>query len=144
MGSNNSGKGVSMAAQMLSGLDPQTQKKVIDLMAKKDPLLTEVIQQKMISIDDLTSMTPTMISDLFKTIPIKKFSIALKLAQKETQDFFLSNVSKGMRDDILDNLNGVKLPKSDVEETHQEVMALVREMVSKGLIILNSSGDEYV
>lgn len=143
-GSNKKETGVNIAAKMLSGLDTQSQKRVIELMAKKDPKLTELIQQNMVRIDDLNTMTVSMIQDLFKKIKIDKFSVALKLASKETQNFFYENVSRSMKEEMEEIIEHKKMKKSEVEQIHSEVMEEVLKMVSEGKIILGNSGEEYV
>lgn len=136
--------GVNVAAKMLSGLDSQSQKRVMELMAQKDPRLTEIIKQNMVKIDDLTSMTTAMIQDLFKKIPLNKFAVALKLADKETVSFFCENVSRSMREEIQEIVDIKKMKMSEVEVIHSEVMDTVRTMVEKGEIVLGNSGEEYV
>ncbi|MCR9205675.1 MAG: hypothetical protein NXH75_13915 [Halobacteriovoraceae bacterium] len=143
-GSNKKGTGVNIAAEMLSALDTQSQKRVIDLMAKKDPQLTDLIKQNMVCIDDLTSMTSSMIQDLFKNIKIDKFAVALKLAEEETQNFFYENVSRSMKEELLDIVEQKKMKKSEVEKIHSEVMEVILKMVNDGQIVLGNSGEEYV
>lgn len=143
-GSNKKGTGVNIAAEMLSALDTQSQKRVIDLMAKKDPQLTDLIKQNMVRIDDLTSMTSSMIQGLFKNIKLEKFAVALKLAENETQNFFYQNVSRSMKEELVEIIEQKKMKKSDVEQIHSEVMEVILKMVNEGQIVLGKSGEEYV
>ena len=136
--------GISAAAEMLSGLDSEGQKKVIELMTEKDPSLTERIQEKMLGIDDLKSMSTGMIQDLFRKVKLENFAIALKLATQETREFFYSKVSRSMQEDIKHTIEIKKMKRSEVEKVHREVMEEIRKMVADGEIVLGKSGDEYV
>jgi flagellar motor switch protein FliG len=143
-GSNKKGVGISVAADMLSGLDRDNQKRVLELMAKKDPNMAELIQNQMVQIDHLSLMTVKMLQDFLKNVDLKELSLALKMASEETVTFFTDNVSKSMALEIKEIVYERKVPKEQASEAYQKVMDRVRSMVEEGSLVLKNDNDEYV
>lgn len=143
-GSGKKGAGVSVAADMLSGLDKDNQKRVLEIMQKKDPQMAQLIEHQMVVLDDLSHMTVNMLQDFLKRVKLSDLSLALKAASKETVDFFIQNVSKSMALEIKEGVYDRKVPKEQAAEAYQNVMTLVREMVEEGSLVLKTDNDEYV
>lgn len=143
-GSGKKGVGISVAADMLSGLDRDNQKRVLELMAKKDPNMAELIQNQMIQIDDLSFMKVKMLQEFLRKVEINDLSLALKMASKETVSFFVDNVSKSMALEIKEGVYDRKVPKEQAAESYQKVMELVRALVEQGSLVLKKDNDEYV
>lgn len=143
-GKKEAGVGVQVAADMLSGLDKDNQKRVLELMVKKDPQMAELIQKHLVQIDDLQLMTTQMLQDFLKKIPLEELSLALKMASKETVEFFLNRVSKSMALEIHEGVYERKVPKEKASEVYQKVMETTRQMVDSGELVLKGNNDEYV
>jgi flagellar motor switch protein FliG len=136
--------GIKEAARMLAGLPIEQRSKVIDIMAKKDPEMAEVLKKQMVTLEDLTMLTQKMLVELLREIEIADLALALRLGSDELKKFILSNVSSSIAQDIQDVLLGPPKPVSDVQESADRIMEVVLKKVAKGELIFKSDGDEYV
>jgi flagellar motor switch protein FliG len=141
--SGKKGVGISAAAEMLNGLDKENRDRVLEIMIKKDPSLAHLIEEHLVKIDDLVTMTNSMLQDFVKEVPLEKLGMALKFAEPSTLEFFHSKLSRTMSEDLKFSYDK-KVPREKAHESYQEVLAKVREMVEQGKLILGSNPDELV
>lgn len=143
-GSRKKSAGVLAAADMLSGLDKDSQKRVLELMVQKDPEMAKLIEGEMVQIDDLVKLNAKELQEFIKKVSLKDLSLALKSASKETTEHFINNVSKSMALEIKEGVYDTKVPKAEALEAYQRIMEVIRDLVDKGILILNKDNDEYV
>ena len=137
--------GVKEAAKMLQGLNLGERKKLMDEMEKKDPRLYSLIRQSMVSFDDLIYLNQRMMGELLRQVSAEVIGLALRGANKNLMDHFVSLVSKNVAADIMDVLQGKPRMVSDVEEAQEVIMSFVRSKVETGEFVLTASDkDEYV
>ena len=134
--------GPKEAAKLLASLGLENKKKVMDIMQKKDPKMTELIKMSMVDFEDLKHMTPQMLQEFLKEVSIKDLSLALRLGSDDLKHYFLKSVSKSIRQEISDIIDGPPQQKKVVEEAHQKIMDLVREKVEKGQLVLKPEDDD--
>ncbi|MCK5073401.1 MAG: hypothetical protein KAQ98_08260 [Bacteriovoracaceae bacterium] len=137
--------GVRDAAKMLSGLDVQNRTRVLESIAERDPEMAELLKQNMVLFDDLKYTTVQMIQELLREIKIEDLALALKIGGDDLKKHFLDNVSRAMREEIEEILNGKPVPMSKVQDAHDRIMKIVRVKVDRGELVLNpGSSEEYV
>lgn len=137
--------GVKEAAKMLAGLAPDDRRRVFDEITSRDPQMAEALKNNMVSFEDLIYLTPKMLVELLREINISDLGMALRIASQELKSFILTNVSKGIRQDIEDILLGPLQPVSKVQESAEKIMTIVRSKVDKGELVLKEGGsEEYV
>jgi len=134
--------GVAEAVKALSGLDQTSQERIIKEIAEKDPQMAELLANNLISIDDLKFLTTDMIRTLLKDIDPGLMALGLKGQDQEVIDHFLNNISKNMKQDMLDVLEGPKRKLSEVKDAQEKILAIVKEKKKKGEIIINRNADE--
>jgi flagellar motor switch protein FliG len=135
--------GVKEAAKMLAGLDKSSRENVLKKISQVDPAMAESLKMNMVDFEDLKYMTQKMLIDFLKRINLNDLGLALRGSSEELRAFFLSNVSSGMKQDIMDHLKGPPQMLSKVQEAQMKIMDIAKEMEEKGEIIL-SRDDEMV
>ena len=136
--------GLKGAAEMLAGLDTKSQLRILEEIALKDANLAEELKKNIITIDDLTKLTPKMMAELMGQIDVKDLGLALRVSQNEVKGHFLNHLPKSLRQEVESVLLGPPQSISKVEEATERIMSVVREKVSKGEIVLRDDGEEYV
>lgn len=136
--------GVKEAAKMLSALPLADRNRILEDISKKDPSRAELLKKEMIVLEDLIHLTVKMLVELLREINLKDFALALRLSSNELRTHILNNVSKSIREDIEDVLNGKPMPVSEVEQSLERVMTVVRKKVDKGELVLSANSDEMV
>ena len=138
--------GVRAVAEVFNRLDSVTSKEILEQIEGDDPNLVETIRQLMFVFEDLLSIDSTGIKELLARVDRKLLTVALKGTSDKLKERFLSNMSNRgaemLRED-MEALGPVKI--RDVESAQQQIIALVRQLESEGVINLKGgSGDQYV
>lgn len=136
--------GVKEAAKMLSALSRSERERIISDISKKDPKMAELLKQNLVTFEDLRFLTVKMLAELLREIDIVDLSLGLRISSKELREHILSNVSKSIREEIEDTLNGSPLSVAKIEESIEKVMRVVRLKADKGELILSESNDIMV
>lgn len=135
---------VDIAADMLNGLDPEQKEKVIELMKEKDPAMTAEIVDHLFKVESLTLLTPKMMSDFLKAVPLKVLGHALKIEDRRIADFFYQNMSARMAEDLRFHLEEEKIPKEKAFEAHRVLKKTCEKLIAEGAIILRHDSDKLV
>lgn len=139
--------GVQPVAAMLNLLDKSTEKSVMGRVEEKDPELAEEIRKLMFVFEDIIYIDNLGVQELLKGIDNQKLIVALKTAPDDVKNKIFSNMSSRaaslMRDD-LSSLGPMKL--SDVEKAQQEIIQMIKDLESKGKIMVarGTDGDQLV
>ncbi|MBF0366714.1 MAG: hypothetical protein HQK50_14165 [Oligoflexia bacterium] len=136
--------GVAEAAKMLSGLDLKDQDRIMRELQKKDGKVADAIKQNLISIDDLIYITPAMLRDLIRSIPLNSFALALRAASPNVIQHILKNLTENNRKDLLEIYKGPPKSMNVIERARQDVLAILRAKVEKQEIVLNKKGEKLV
>lgn len=136
--------GVKEAAKMLMGLGPKAQKTLLEDIRKRDPKMAALLEENLVSMEDLEHLTPTMLVGLLRDVKLEAFGLALRTVDKNVTDKILGMVSTGIRLEIEDGLNGPPKRVSEVEAAQAEILDIVRKKIELGQIVLNPDGDELV
>lgn len=128
---------------MLQGLPRDQRNKVLEELKSRDPKMADLLAKLLINFEDLTKITPKMLVELLRKIRREDLGMALRLHQQETRQFFLENLAKNAREDILAILNGPSVKREKALESEERIMMVVREMASKGELNFTDE-DTYV
>lgn len=134
--------GVKEAAKMLAGLSKAAREKVLEIISKKDPVMAQNLHQSMYSFEDLQYLTPLMMIELLRSVKVADMGLALRIALPEVKSHILKNSPRGMRQEMEEILMGPPQLASKVEEAQERIMAVVREKIEKGQIIINKNSSE--
>jgi len=139
--------GIKVAAGILNFLDSSTESELIENVRSIDPKLSESIEDLMFVFDDLASLDDRSIQRLLREVPGDRLPVALKGAEAQVREKFMSNISKRAAEMLQEDLEArgpVKV--SDVEAAQKEILAQARQLADAGEIALGSKGgsEEYV
>ena len=136
--------GVKEAAKLRVGLGTQAQKKILEQIKAKDPVMAQKLEANLVSMDDLQYLTPGMLVGLLRDVSLEEFGLALRTVDQEIVDKILNMVSTGIKLDIEDGLKGKPRKVSDVEAAQENIVKILKAKIDKGHIVLNPDGDEFV
>ena len=128
--------GPKEAAELLNALAPNEAKKIMDEIAKQNPQLLQLILAQLVRIEDLQHITAKDLMELLKSIPFNDFCLVMRLAPQEVTDHLKSILTKGMRQELVDVLEGPAQPKPKVMEKYQVLMSILLNKVQDGTLSL--------
>ncbi len=130
-------------AAIFNNFDRQTEGRFIALLEDKNKESADRIRSLMFVFEDLAKLDPGGIQTLLRNIDKDKLGLALKGANEEMRNLFMSNMSeraaKIMRDDMA-AMGPVKL--KDVESAQQEMVVVAKALADRGEIMLAESGGQ--
>ena len=136
--------GIKEAANILAGLDMQQREKILELIVKKNPKMAETLRQNLVSIDDLKYATVKMLQEFLREVKLSDLAMALRIASEEVQNHILNSISKSMREEIKEVLDGPPQPVPEVRKSYQKVMEVIKRKAECGELILKDGGDILV
>ena len=134
--------GVKGAAKLLAGLEPVSRQRLFEELIKKDPKIVEILKKNMVSMEDLILLTVKMIQELTREIQMKDLGMALRTEKEDLRDHFLNNVSKRMKEEVEEVLNGSPQPLAKVQEAQEKILSLIRAKIEKGEIVLSKDSKD--
>ena len=136
--------GFKEATTLLQGMRPSERKKILEDISKKDQKLAKLLEKNLYQFEDLKYLTPKMLIELLRSVPLDKLGVALKGASEELKTFIFSNVSSNMKKELEDHLLGNLVPISQVESSIEEIMQIVISKVDRGELVLDADSSETV
>lgn len=135
--------GLRAVAEVLNSLDSEASDQILQAVGGQDPNLMEAIRANMFVFDDLLQIDTSGIKELLGKADRKLFTLALKGTSDRLKEHLFSCMSQRgsemLREDI-EALGPVKI--RDVEAAQQQIIAVVRQLESAGVISLKGSGSE--
>ena len=130
-------------ASIFNSFDRQTEGRFMSLLEDKNKDAADKIRSLMFVFEDLSKLDPGGVQTLLRNIDKDKLALALKGANDEMRNLFMSNMSeraaKLMRDD-MSAMGPVKL--KDVEAAQQEMVVVAKALADRGEIMLAEGGGE--
>ncbi|HOY77508.1 MAG TPA: flagellar motor switch protein FliG [Hyphomonadaceae bacterium] len=130
-------------AAIFNNFDRQTEGRFISLLEDKNKDSADRIRSLMFVFEDLAKLDPGGIQTLLRSVDKAKLGLALKGANDEMRNLFMSNMSeraaKIMRDD-MGAMGPVKL--KDVESAQQEMVVIAKALADRGEIMLADGGGQ--
>lgn len=134
-------------AAIFNNFDRQTEGRFLSLLEEKSKESADRIRSLMFVFEDLSKLDPGGIQTLMRAVDKEKLTLALKGANEDMRNLFMSNMSeraaKLMRED-MGAMGPVKL--KDVEGAQQEIVTTAKALADRGEIMLAESGgaDELI
>lgn len=130
-------------AAIFNNFDRQTEGRFISLLEEKNKDSADRIRSLMFVFEDLSKLDPGGIQTLLRNVDKEKLGLALKGANEEMRNLFMSNMSeraaKIMRED-MNAMGPVKL--KDVESAQQEMVVVAKALADRGEIMLADGGGQ--
>jgi flagellar motor switch protein FliG len=138
--------GVHAVAEMFNRLDSNTSREILDKIETADPNLVANIRHLMFVFEDLLLIGPEGMKEVLAKIDRKLLTTALKGTSDKLREHFTTAMSQRgaemLRED-MEALGPIKI--KDVESSQQQIIAVVRQLESEGVISLKGTvGEQYV
>lgn len=137
--------GVEALANILNGVNGETEEFVMMHIEKEDVELAQRIRQKMFIFEDLLKVDDKSFREILKNIANDVVVRALKTASEDMKQKIFSNLSEraaNMLKEDFEVLGPIRL--KEVEENQQEIIKVAKKLEADGKIILAGKGKEDV
>jgi flagellar motor switch protein FliG len=138
--------GVRAVAEMFNRLDSNSSKEILESIESSDPTLVETIRHLMFIFEDLLLLDQGAVKEVLSKVDRKLLTVALKGTSEQLRDHFTSAMSQRgaeMLKEDMEALGPVKI--KEVEAAQQQIIAVVRQLESEGVISLKGTvGEQYV
>lgn len=133
--------GIESVVDIINAVDRATERNILETLDMTDVELAEEIRKNMFVFEDMIKLSPQSIQRVLKDVDQNDLIIALKGSGDDVKEILLANVSKHLREMILEDLEVLgPLKRRDVEEAQQRIVNVVRTLDDSGEIVI-SRGD---
>ncbi len=139
--------GPRAVAEIFNQLDTNLSNEILNLIGEENADLMEAIRNKMFVFDDLLSIDANGVKELLSRADRRQLTVALKGASEEVRQHLLKGMSQRGSAMLLEDMEALGPVKiKDVEAAQQQVIAVVRQLESEGVVTLKGGGgnEQYV
>jgi flagellar motor switch protein FliG len=127
-------------AKMLRGVSSSEREKYIHLLLEKNVAFCEAVQEMMLTLEDLSSLSPAEFGLLLAEVDQSMLSLALRGASPQVQESFFANMPKSMSQIIKQDWEMVKKVKAKETRTAERaIVQIANRLISEGKLSLNSA-----
>lgn len=139
--------GIHAVAEMFNRLDTGSSKEILTNIEVQDPALVETVRHLMFVFEDLLTVDTNAIKEILSRVDRKMLTMALKGTSESLRNHFMGNMSQRgaeMLREEMETMGPVKI--RDVEAAQQQVISIVRQLESEGVISMRGGGggEQYV
>lgn len=137
--------GPKALVDLLSSVDRQTERLILDQISETNPELAEEVKNMMFVFEDIVMLDDRAVQAVLKEVDVKELGTALKGVNQEVQEKIFSNMSErasGMLKEDMEYAGPVKL--KTVEESQQKVVAIIRKLEETGEISIGRGEEEVL
>lgn len=136
-------EGVDSTAQMLGRMHSDFQQPILEKIAGTDFELSELLKRRMLLFKDLIKLDNKSIQAILKVVERQILLVALRGADNDVKDKFLSNMSSRAASDLRDELEIMApVARSEVETAQEEIVKSALTLNEEGTIRLPFGGDD--
>jgi flagellar motor switch protein FliG len=137
--------GVKSAAKIMNFVKTDLESQIMGGLEQLDADLMIKIQDNMFTFDNLAGCDNRSIQTLSRNVEPDMLMIALKGANEETKEKFLSNMSSRARSMFIDDMEAKgPLRITDVEDAQKAIIRIARKLSDAGEMMLAGRGDDFV
>lgn len=137
--------GEKRAAEILNLVGSGIDSRILDDIATEHEDVSSAIQDKMFVFDDISGIDDRGVQTLVGEVPSDVLIVALKGADNNLREKFLSNVSKRQAEIMRDDLEtGGPVKLSAVEEAQRTIIQTVRRLADEEKLMMPGGGEEFV
>jgi flagellar motor switch protein FliG len=138
--------GVRAVAEMFNRLDSGTSKDILENIEAHDSGLAETIRHLMFVFEDMLMIDPNGIKEVLAKIDRKVLTVALKGTSDQLRNHFLEAMSQRGAEMLREDMDAAGPTKiKDVEAAQQQIIAVVRQLETEGVVSLKGAvGEQYV
>ncbi|MGD1065643.1 MAG: flagellar motor switch protein FliG [Vulcanimicrobiaceae bacterium] len=135
--------GVQSLAQVMGFVDRETEKNILDGLAKRDPAVAEEVKNLLFVFEDIINLDDRAIQRVLKEVDGKDLALALKTANDDLLARIYKNMStraaQTLREDI-EVLGPVRV--REVGKAQQNIVDVIRTLEENGQIIIARGGKD--
>lgn len=134
--------GVDSVVEILNSVDRTTEKNILEILESEDADLSEEIRKKMFIFEDILNMDGRSIQRFLREgIDNRDLAIALKGTTEEVRQVIFANMSKRLVSMLIEEMDFMgPVRRSDVEESQQKIVGIIRRLQDSGEIIISRGG----
>jgi flagellar motor switch protein FliG len=138
--------GIDYIVEILSAVDRTTEKHILETLEVEDVELSEEIRKKMFVFEDILALSNRDVQNVLREVDQKDLAIALKGSSEELKGHILNNLSKRLAAMIQEEMDYMgPIRRSDMEESQQKIVNIVRRLQESGeIIVARGGGDDVV
>ena len=138
--------GVRAVAEILNRLDSASSRDILDNIERQDTTLAQTIRHLMFVFEDLLLIDPLGLKEILAKVDRKVLTVALKGTSEQLRNQILSCMSQRGADMLREDMEALGPVKiKDVEAAQQQIIAVVRQLESEGVVSLKGAvGEQYV
>lgn len=127
----NSLGGVDAVAEMMNHMDAPDRERLLKELAARDPALTQEIEERMFTFEDLARIDDGSLQKLLHTAPKDTLSIALRSASPELIETIYRNLSARVSTALREEIAGASpVKRSLVEEAQKKIIAHAKKFTT--------------
>jgi flagellar motor switch protein FliG len=143
-----SSDGARAMAEIFNQMDPNVCDEILLQMGEEYAELADQIRQKMFVFEDVLSIDGPGITEVLSRADRRQLTVALKGASEELRQHLLKGLSQRGAAMLLEDMEALGPIKiRDVEGAQQQIIAVIRQLESEGVISRNRGGgnnEQYV
>ncbi len=139
--------GPRAVAAIFNQLDSDLSNEILTQIGEENADVMEAIRNKMFVFDDLLSVDANGVKELLSRADRRQLTVALKGASEEVRQHLLKGMSQRGSAMLLEDMEALGPVKiKDVEAAQLQVIAVVRQLESEGVVNLKGGGgnEQYV
>lgn len=137
--------GEKRAAEILNLVGGGVDSRILDDIAAEHEEVSRGIQDKMFVFEDIGGIDDRGIQTLVGEVPSDLLIVALKGADSDLKEKFLSNVSKRQAEIMREDLEtGAPVKLSAVEDAQRTIIQTVRRLADEEKLMMPGGGEEFV
>jgi flagellar motor switch protein FliG len=140
--------GARAVAEIFNQLDAALSDEILNQIGEQNSELVEEIRQKMFVFDELMSLDAGGIKEVLSRADRRQLTLALKGTSDELRQHLLQGMSQRGASMLLEDMEALGPTKiRDVEAAQQQIIAVVRQLETEGLLSRNKGGggnEQYV
>jgi flagellar motor switch protein FliG len=134
-------------AQVFNNMDPALSDRYVTALEGQNPEAAERVRKMMFKFEHLVKIDTEGIQMVLKKVSKTDLPLALKGADPALRDCFMKSLSRragAMLDDDINSLGPVRV--KDVSDAQRRIVAVARELIDSGQIVLAGQGqeDQYI
>jgi flagellar motor switch protein FliG len=139
--------GPRAVAEIFNQMDNDLSSEILTQIGEENADIMEAIRNKMFVFDDVLSIDANGIKELLARADRRQLTVALKGASEDVRQHLLKGMSQRGSAMLLEDMEALGPIKiKDVEAAQQQVIAVVRQLESEGVVSLKGGGgsEQYV
>jgi flagellar motor switch protein FliG len=135
--------GVRAAAALLNAMDKNLSKSILVALEERKPELSQAIQRKMFTFDDLASLDPGTLQRIMREVDMRQLAVALKTASDAVRKALMGGISKRAAEAVMEEVNFMgPIKLRDIEAAQNSIIDIVRRLEAAGQVELGEAREE--